>query len=109
MTLMWINEGLPSAGGCSLKFCYAGRTCVFCSNSLQADACGPTYTYDSNSRLKLEAKDHMRARGVKSPDEWDAVAPTFAEPVAKRSDRTRRKSEMGRSGPPHCKVRERRQ
>ena len=28
------------------------------------------------------AKDHMRARGVKSPDEWDAVALTFAEPVA---------------------------
>jgi hypothetical protein len=24
----------------------------------------------------------MRARGVKSPDEWDAVALTFAEPVA---------------------------
>ena len=25
----------------------------------------------------------MRARGLKSPDEWDAVALTFAEPVAK--------------------------
>jgi hypothetical protein len=50
-------------------------------DSLQADACGPTYTYDSNSRLKLESKDHMRARGVRSPDEWDAVALTFAEPV----------------------------
>jgi hypothetical protein len=53
-------------------------------DSLQADACGPTYTYDSNSRLKLESKDHMRARGVKSPDEWDAVVLTFAEPVAAR-------------------------
>jgi hypothetical protein len=51
-------------------------------DSLQADACGPTYTDDSNSRLKLESKDHMRARGVRSPDEWDAVALTFAEPVA---------------------------
>jgi hypothetical protein len=51
------------------------------SDALQADACGPTYTYDSSSRLKLEAKDHMRARGLKSPDEWDAVALTFAEPV----------------------------
>ena len=38
-------------------------------DSLQADACGPAYTYDSNTRLKLEAKDHMCARGVKSPDE----------------------------------------
>lgn len=51
-------------------------------DSLQADACGPTYTWDSNSRLKLESKDHMRARNVISPDEWDAVALTFAEPVA---------------------------
>jgi hypothetical protein len=49
---------------------------------LQADACGPAYSYDSNSRLKLESKDHMRARGARSPDEWDAVALTFAEPVA---------------------------
>jgi hypothetical protein len=48
-------------------------------DSLQADACGPTYSYDSNSRLKLESKDHMRARGVRSPDEWDAVALTFPE------------------------------
>ncbi|HEU5272252.1 MAG TPA: hypothetical protein VFU97_01220, partial [Xanthobacteraceae bacterium] len=51
-------------------------------DSLQADACGPTYSYDSSSRLKLESKEHMRARGAKSPDEWDAVALTFAEPVA---------------------------
>jgi hypothetical protein len=27
-----------------------------------SSACGPTYSYDSNARLKLEAKDHMRAR-----------------------------------------------
>jgi hypothetical protein len=51
-------------------------------DSLQADACGPAYSSDSNSRLKLEAKDRMRARGARSPDEWDAVALTFAEPVA---------------------------
>lgn len=52
------------------------------SDELQADACGPSYAWDSNSRLKLESKDRMRARGVKSPDTWDAVALTFAEPVA---------------------------
>ena len=55
------------------------------SDSLQADACGPGYTYDSHTRLKLEAKDRMRARGMASPDEWDAVALTFAEPVADNS------------------------
>ena len=55
------------------------------SDSLQADACGPGYSYDSHTRLKLEAKDRMRARGMASPDEWDAVALTFAEPVADNS------------------------
>jgi hypothetical protein len=52
------------------------------SDSLQADACGPSYKYDSLTRLQLEAKDAMRRRDVLSPDEWDAVALTFAEPVA---------------------------
>jgi hypothetical protein len=52
------------------------------SDALQADACGPTYSYDSHTRLVLERKDDMRRRNVPSPDEWDAVALTFAEPVA---------------------------
>jgi len=52
------------------------------SDSLQADACGPGYSYDSTTRLVLEKKEDMRRRGVPSPDEWDAVALTFAEPVA---------------------------
>lgn len=52
------------------------------SDSLQADACGPSYKYDSHTRLVLEKKEDMRRRDVPSPDEWDAVALTFAEPVA---------------------------
>lgn len=52
------------------------------SDSLQADACGPSYKWDSNTRLVLEKKEDMRRRDVPSPDEWDAVALTFAEPVA---------------------------
>lgn len=50
-------------------------------DSLQADACGTTYKYDIQQRLVLEEKEHMRKRGLRSPDEWDAVALTFAEPV----------------------------
>ena len=41
----------------------------------------PSYRYDSHTRLVLERKEDMRRRGVPSPDEWDAVALTFAEPV----------------------------
>lgn len=50
-------------------------------DALQADACGPGYRYDSNTRLVLEKKDDMRRRGVPSPDLWDAVALTFSEAV----------------------------
>ena len=50
-------------------------------DGLQADACGPAYSYDANQRVQLESKEHMRKRGVRSPDEWDAVALTFAEEV----------------------------
>jgi hypothetical protein len=51
------------------------------SDSLQADACGPSYKYDSNTRLQIEKKEDMRRRDVASPDEWDAVVLTFAKPV----------------------------
>lgn len=54
-------------------------------DSLQADACGPKYKYDVAQRVQLESKEAMRKRGVRSPDEWDAVALTFAEPVNKSS------------------------
>jgi len=36
-------------------------------------------------RLVLEAKEDMGKRGMRSPDEWDAVVLTFAEPVGSRA------------------------
>lgn len=56
-------------------------------DSLQADACGPGYGYDINQRLLLESKEKMRSRGVASPDEWDALVLTFAEPVHDEPER----------------------
>jgi hypothetical protein len=56
------------------------------SDSLHADLVGPSYKYDSTQRLKLESKDEMKARGIKSPDEGDALALTFAFPVAANDD-----------------------
>lgn len=50
-------------------------------DGLQADACGPKYRHDDLGRLLLESKEEMRKRGLRSPDGWDAVALTFAEPV----------------------------
>lgn len=51
-------------------------------DSLQVDACTPSYRYDANQYLLIESKEQMRKRGSRSPDEWDAVALTFAAPVA---------------------------
>jgi hypothetical protein len=47
-------------------------------DSLHADLCGIRYTIDSNSRLVMEKKADMKKRGVRSPDEADALALTFA-------------------------------
>lgn len=57
------------------------------NDALQADLTGPSYSYDSSSRLVLESKDAMKKRGVRSPDLADALALTFAAPV--RSGGTR--------------------
>lgn len=49
-------------------------------DSLHADLCGIRYKINSNSQLVLEQKDEMKKRGVRSPDEADALALTFALP-----------------------------
>jgi hypothetical protein len=45
----------------------------------------------TRSRLLPEKKDDMRRRGAASPDQWDAVGLTFAEPVADRFARWSRR------------------
>lgn len=74
---MWTRsrDWLDDVGGASLPD----------KDGLQADACAPSYRYDVNQRLLLESKEDMRRRGMRSPDEWDAVALTFAEPVTENT------------------------
>jgi len=48
---------------------------------LLGDLTGPQHSYDSSRRLKLESKEQMKKRGLKSPDRGDAVALTFAVPA----------------------------
>lgn len=78
---MWSDskDWLADEGGASLPD----------RDSIQADACGPGYKYDINQRLLLESKEDMRRRGIRSPDEWDAVVLTFAEPVNETSAPTK--------------------
>ena len=50
-------------------------------DELQADACSTGYSHNARGRILLWPKDKMRSMGIPSPDLWDAVALTFAEPV----------------------------
>ena len=51
---------------------------------LKADLVGPMKKPNSSGTIFLEGKKEMRARGLASPDAADALAVTFAFPVAHR-------------------------
>lgn len=53
---------------------------------LEQDLTGPGYLHDKRDRIVLEAKEHMKARGVDSPDDGDALALTFAMAVVKKTE-----------------------
>ncbi|MFA5186996.1 MAG: terminase [Patescibacteria group bacterium] len=52
--------------------------------ALRTDLTGPMQKYTSSGCIQLEGKKEMRARGMASPDAADAIAVTFAYPVASR-------------------------
>ena len=49
---------------------------------LKSDLCVPTYSFDAANRMKIESKEDIKARGLRSPDIADALALTFASPVS---------------------------
>jgi phage terminase large subunit len=51
---------------------------------LKADLVGPMRKFNSSGAIMLESKKEMRSRGLASPDAADALAVTFAYPVASR-------------------------
>lgn len=48
---------------------------------LKEDLTAPEYSFTSSGKIILERKEDMRKRGLPSPDDADALAMTFAEPV----------------------------
>ena len=65
---------------------------------LKADLTGPMKKPDSSGTIYLEGKKEMKSRGLASPDAADALAVTFAFPVASREssfDRAARTSPRG--------------
>lgn len=49
-------------------------------DELESDLCGVNLIPDSKDRVKLESKEQMKKRGIRSPDCADALAFTFAFP-----------------------------
>ena len=57
------------------------------SSSLQSDLCSLIIKDDSaHNRFVLETKKEAKTRGIRSPDEGDALALTFAYPVRKKEN-----------------------
>lgn len=55
-------------------------------DDLAAQLCSVQYTHDSKRRVKLEPKEVMRKRGLRSPDDADALALTFFRGVSSVAD-----------------------
>lgn len=58
------------------------------NKTLEFDLLAPLYTYNAQNEMQLEKKDDMKKRGIRSPDDGDALALTFAYPVVSRSIET---------------------
>jgi hypothetical protein len=56
---------------------------------LKADLSAPHQKPNSSGSIQLESKKEMKSRGLPSPDAADALACTFAYPVANREYRER--------------------
>lgn len=65
---------------------YNGPVSLPNEQSLKTDLSGLKYEIDQEGRYRLEKKESAKKRGVKSPDVGDALALTFAVPVAIASD-----------------------
>ena len=70
---MWTNMRHWLEGGC-----------IPDEQEVQDDLIGPEYSFDVDQAVQLEKKEHMKSRGLPSPDDGDALACTFAEPVQPR-------------------------
>lgn len=58
--------------------------CIDEDQDLIDDTVGPEYEFDKFERIKLEAKEKMKKRGLSSPDNADALVCTFAVRVARK-------------------------
>lgn len=51
------------------------------TSGFMKDLIGIEYGFNANDQILLEKKEHMKKRGLASPDDGDGLALTFAVPV----------------------------
>jgi hypothetical protein len=51
-------------------------------DELVSELAAPSYKYTSTGKIKIESKEEMKKRGIKSPDKADALALTMASTAA---------------------------
>lgn len=70
---------------CSMRqWLYMGG-CIPDEEEIETDLTGTQYGYGPKESILLEKKEHMKARGLASPDNGDGLACTFAYPIAPRA------------------------
>lgn len=63
--------------------------------TLKRDLAAPTYKFERDSKKRLEPKADTKKRILVSPDEGDALAVTFAQPVEVKTERERFMEQVG--------------
>jgi hypothetical protein len=77
---------------------WLGGAMIDSDNDLTDDLCGPEYEFTGSSdKIRLESKEKMKKRGLKSPDNGDSLAVTFHAKVARKDLSTSRKSSIKRN------------
>ena len=89
--LIWFSGKSPDAGCYNLRAhmwnemrqWLKSGACIPKDDMLHADLIGPETVPRLDGKIQLESKDHMKRRGIPSPNRADALALTFAMPVVK--------------------------
>lgn len=75
----------------SLKEWLNARACKLPKiDELRQELVAPTYTFTSNGKIKVEGKQEMKRRGMRSPDLADALGLTFASVASRVGGRSPR-------------------